>query len=196
MDFRRFLVRSIQRIINNVGRLGDRVTVVGRSNNNYVIHFNDSRDQVFIWHHGPWSIDGALMAMDAWILNTILEEVNLPLIPIWVQIWGFPLEYQIPDIATRLAHTIGIMDQIDWIDVMPRNLKYMRIRVWINPKAPLIAGCMLQQDDGVMHWVEFRYENVYKVCRRCEIIGHTMPYCPHLNLDIERMIGEQMELIN
>ena len=57
MDFRRFSVRSVQRIINNAWRLRDRVTVVGRSNHNYVIHVNDSKDQVFIWQHRPWSID-------------------------------------------------------------------------------------------------------------------------------------------
>ncbi|XWS61231.1 hypothetical protein CRYUN_Cryun07bG0108100 [Craigia yunnanensis] len=79
---------------------------------------------------------------------------------------------------------------------MPRNLRYMRLKVWINPHAPLIAGCMLRMDDRVMHWVDFHYERVYKVCRRCGIIGHSSPYYPHLNPDIERMIGEQMEIIN
>ena len=107
MDFRRFSVRSVQRIINNAWRLRDRVTVVGRSNHNYVIHFNDSKDQVFIWQHRPWSIDWALMVMDVWRPNTVLGEVNLPLILIWVQIWGLPLEYQIPNIARKLAQTIG-----------------------------------------------------------------------------------------
>ena len=49
MDVRRFSVRTIQRIINSVWRLRDSVIVVGRANKNYILHFNDSRDQVFIW---------------------------------------------------------------------------------------------------------------------------------------------------
>ena len=72
----------------------------------------------------------------------------------------------------------------------------MRVHVWIEPTAPLIASCMLRVDDGVMIWTKFRYKKVYKVCKRCGIIGHTTPHCPHSNLDIERMIGNQIELIN
>ena len=55
-----------------------------------------------------------------------------------------------PGIARRLAVILGIMVQVDWSDVMLRNLRYMRVRVWIESNAPLIAGCVLRQDDGVM----------------------------------------------
>ena len=72
----------------------------------------------------------------------------------------------------------------------------MRVRVWIDPNAPLIVGWMLRQDDEVMIWVEFRYEWVHKICKRCGIIGHSTTHYPHLNLNIERMVKEQMEHIN
>ena len=86
MEFKRFSVRIIQRIINNAWRVRDSVTVVGRVNSNYILHFNNSKDQVFIWHHGPWSVDGALMAMYACRSNIVLGEIILLMIPIWVQI--------------------------------------------------------------------------------------------------------------
>ena len=79
---------------------------------------------------------------------------------------------------------------------MARNLRFMRVRTWIDPSAPLISGCMLRRDDSVMIWIEFKYGRVYKFCRCCGIIGHSMAHYPHLNPDIERMIGEQMEAIN
>lgn len=72
----------------------------------------------------------------------------------------------------------------------------MRVRVWLDPNTPMIAGCMLRYDDGVMVWVEFRYEKVHKFCRRYGIIEHSTAQCPHLNLEIERMIEKQMEIIN
>ena len=53
MDVKRFSVRTIQKIINNAWRVRDIVTVVESANNNYILHFNDSRDQVFIWQHEP-----------------------------------------------------------------------------------------------------------------------------------------------
>ena len=72
----------------------------------------------------------------------------------------------------------------------------MRVRVWIDRNTLLMAGSMLRCDDGVMTWVEFRYERIHTVCMRCGIIGHTAPHCPHLNLDIERMINDQIESNN
>ena len=103
MNIRRFFVRTVQQIINRAWRLRDRVIVVGRANNNYVIQFNNVHDLNFMWQHGPWSLDGALMAMDIWRPNLILSEVYLPLIPIWVQLWELPLKYQNPTIARRFA---------------------------------------------------------------------------------------------
>ena len=37
---------------------------------------------------------------------------------------------------------------------MPRNLRFMRVRVWLDPNEPMIANYMLRQDDGVMVWIE------------------------------------------
>ena len=72
----------------------------------------------------------------------------------------------------------------------------MRVRVWIDPNTPLMADSMLRRDDGVITWVEFRYERIHTVCMRCGIIGHTAPHCPHLNPDIEKMINDQIESNN
>ena len=80
MDFKRFSVRTVQQIINRAWRLRDKITLVGKANNNYVIHFNNVHDFNFMWQHGPWSLNGALMAMDIWRPNLILIEVYLPLI--------------------------------------------------------------------------------------------------------------------
>ena len=106
------------------------------------------------------------------------------------------MEYQTPDVARRLTQIIDPVALIDWSEVMPRNLRFMRVRTWINHSAPLIVGCMLRQDDGVMIWIKFKYERVYKYCQRCGIMGHSPAHCPHFNPAIERVIGHQMETIN
>ena len=51
------------------------------------------------------------------------------------------------------------------------------------------------QCDGVMTWVEFRYERVHKVSKRWGLIGNFAPHYLHQNSDIERMINDQMEAI-
>ena len=95
-----------------------------------------------------------------------------------------------------IAQSIDDVSLVDWDHVIPRNILFMRVRVWINPNYPLLTGCMIKKDHGVLTWIEFRYERVYKVCKRCGIIGHSIPHCPHSNSEIEHMINEQIEGIH
>ena len=90
---------------------------------------------------------------------------------------------------------IGPITHVDWDSMVSRNIWFMQFRVWLNPNSSFLASCMIKRDDGVMTWMDFRYERVYKVCKRCRIIDHFTPHYPHLNLDIERMINNQMESI-
>ena len=55
---------------------------------------------------------------------------------------------------------------------------------------------MVKRDDGVLSRIEFRYERVYKVCKRCGIIDHSVLHCPRTNPKIEKMINNQMEGIH
>ncbi|OMP08986.1 hypothetical protein COLO4_05925 [Corchorus olitorius] len=117
--------------------------------------------------------------------------------PIWVQLWDLPLEYQIPTVATRLAENAGLqVITVDWADVIPRNITFMRVQVLIDRLEPLVAGTFMQQDDGVVIWVEFRYETNSQVCLTCGIIGHTHPNCPHNKWEIEEMITERLNRVD
>ena len=77
IDIRRFLIQMVQRSINRSWRIRDRVTMVGREWNYFVLHYNNNQDQRFILEHSPWSLEGALMAMDVWRPNTPLNSINL-----------------------------------------------------------------------------------------------------------------------
>ncbi|XVF56040.1 hypothetical protein PTKIN_Ptkin06aG0085000 [Pterospermum kingtungense] len=95
----------------------------------------------------------------------------------------------------RVARIAGPTIMVDWANVAPRNLRFMRVSVWMDTEQPLVEGCMLRRDDGVMMWLRFRYERVGKICRRCGVIRHSNPHCPFLNPEIERMIQSQLEYV-
>nr|POF20391.1 hypothetical protein CFP56_39673 [Quercus suber] len=51
---------------------------------------------------------------------------------------------------------MGIVDRVDREDRIPRNIRFMRIKVRIDPWLPVIAGFMLCLDDGSRVWVQCR----------------------------------------
>ncbi|OMO78934.1 Endonuclease/exonuclease/phosphatase [Corchorus olitorius] len=65
--------------------------------------------------------------------------------------------------AERLVRAAGEVIGVDWEDVRPRNIRFMRVRIAIHYKLPLAPGC------------------------------HSYNFCPWSNAEIERMISERME---
>ncbi|XWS65330.1 hypothetical protein CRYUN_Cryun05aG0103400 [Craigia yunnanensis] len=87
--------------------------------------------------------------------------------------------------ARHIVQSIGDVSLVVWDHIIPRNIRFIRVSVWISPNYPLLVRCMAKRNDGVLTWIEFRYERVCKVCKRYGIIGHTTPNCSHSNPKIE-----------
>ena len=86
---------------------------------------------------------------------------------------------------------MGIFEGIYLDDRVPRNIRFMRIRVKIDPWAPLLTSFMLRLDDGAYVWVQYRYERVHKICKRCGLIGHTRGQCSQNLEEVETSLYMQ-----
>lgn len=126
-------------------------------------------DLLHIFNEGPWVVDGALLVLERWRPNLVLNHLQLNYISVWVQLHGFPLEHQYPKLGERMGQ---LMERVDWEDKLPRNIRFMRIKVRIDPWLLVIAGFMLRLDDGFRVWIQCRYERVHKLCIRCGSIRH------------------------
>ena len=102
-----------------------------------------------------------------------MNKFHLNFVSIWVQLHGLPLEYHYPELAERMGQMIGSFEKIDWDDRLPRNIRYMRIKVRLNPFMPIVSGFMHHLDNGTRTWIQCRYERVHKLCTKCRFIGRT-----------------------
>ncbi|OMO50603.1 Endonuclease/exonuclease/phosphatase [Corchorus olitorius] len=194
-DIRVFSVSYLQNLVRREWRSTGAIQVVGRQGKLYTIFVENEADRNKIFQQGPYAFQGAFFVVDWWRTNSVLRQIVPDQVPLWLQLWDLPLEYQVPSIAQRMASLAGEVIDIDWMNVIPRNIRYMRVRIWIDPHKPLVSGTMLQMDDGRLTKITFSYERVCKICLKCGIIGHTTPHCPHDNMDIERVLNEQMRKI-
>ncbi|KAL0009102.1 hypothetical protein SO802_010604 [Lithocarpus litseifolius] len=87
-----------------------------------------------------------------------------------------------------MGQLVGIVERVDWEDKIPRNIRFIRVKVRINPWLLVIAGFMLRLDDGARIWIQCRYEIVHKLCTRYGLIGHTRGQCTHNMEEVELMI--------
>jgi hypothetical protein len=84
-----------------------------------------------------------------------------------------------------MGHILGVYERIDWDENLPCNIRFMRIRVRVDPWLPLMAGFMLRLDNGDRIWIQCRYERVHKLSTKCDLIGHSRAQCTYLMEDIE-----------
>ena len=105
------------------------------------------------------------------------------------------MEYQYPELAKRTGQLMGIVEKVDWEDRIPRNVRFMRVKVRIDPWVPMIAGFMLRLNDGARVWLQCRYERVHKLCTRCGLIGHTRGQCTYSMDEVEVMLFKQRHRI-
>jgi|UniRef100_A0A2N9F2J8 hypothetical protein len=195
LDYRRFSMPHLQQLINNAWHIRGNVTVVGRNSHYYILHFDVLDDLLYICGEGPWALDGALLVLERWRNNIVLDGLQLNFVSLWIQLHGLPLEYHHPDLAIHMGHILGVYERIDWNRNLPRNIRFMRIRVRVDPWLPLMASFMLKLDNRDRIWIQCRYERVHKLSTKCGLIGHSCAQCTYLMEDIEQFLHRQRQRI-
>ncbi|OMO73972.1 hypothetical protein COLO4_26770 [Corchorus olitorius] len=176
MDIRKFSSANIQRMVNQAWRCLGTTTVKGRADDKYLIHLDHPVDRKVALERTPWSLEGALFVTVKWNPNTPLSQLKLERMEAWLQIWDLPIEYQQPHVAETMAQVAGEVIRLDWDDSPTRNIRYMRVRIAVDPRKPLAAGCTLEMDNGYTMRIPFSYKKVTKLCLSCGIVGHTMGF--------------------
>jgi len=103
LDYQKFSMSFFQNIINATWRLRGPVTVVVRESYFYILHFEYNEDLQHICNEGLWALEGALLVLEKWRPNLVLNHLHLNYISIWVQFHGLPLEYQYPELAEYIG---------------------------------------------------------------------------------------------
>jgi hypothetical protein len=135
------------------------------------------------------------LVLERWRNNIVLDGLQLNFVSLWIQLHGLPLEYHHPDLAIRMGHILGVYERIDWDENLPRNIRFMCIRVRVDPWLPLMASFMLRLDNGDRIWIKCRYECVYKLCTKCGLISHSRAQCTYLMEGIEQFRHWQRQRI-
>lgn len=75
---------------------------------------------------------------------------------------------------------------------MQQSMEYMRVRVHIPIRRPLIPSAHLRLENGDPTWVQFGYERLFKVCFNCGCVGHLNQHCPYSFSQTEHIIRNRI----
>nr|XP_017257879.1 PREDICTED: uncharacterized protein At4g02000-like [Daucus carota subsp. sativus] len=148
--------------------------------NLFLFSFATKEDRDKILADSPWSVMGNLLALVLWNPDLSLAEIDFSSVQFWVQAHGLPLGRMNKDVAKELAAKIGRLVEVDCIgEGIQLHRSFLRFRVELNIKKPLVPGFILKRSGLSDLWIEFKYERLSKFCYECGRIGHDEDSCKY-----------------
>ncbi|KAI8018418.1 hypothetical protein LOK49_LG04G02792 [Camellia lanceoleosa] len=93
-----------------------------------------------IAENGPYAIEGALLVVDYWKPDLVMENLVMDKMAIWGKLHGLPMECFTEEAEFRLERAIGDIDKVDIDTLMPHNIWFLRISMRIPIDGPLTSG--------------------------------------------------------
>lgn len=182
LDTRTFTPDRLADRLTRLWKLDSPFWVEGQVGNYFLFKFSYPLDLDFVIENGPWSVDNSLLVVDRLLPNMALHSMRVVAIPVWVQLWGLPLDYHIPNVARDLGNVIGMTMHSDVGEVLySSQLNFLQVKVQIEPRLPLVQNIRIRLDNEIVCTVECKFERVFRSCSSCHQIGHQVSVCPLSN---------------
>lgn len=106
--------------------------------NLFIITVQDESTATWILNQMPWAVMKLNFSVQRWPPELALEELQLELVPLWVQNHVLPLNLSSETNVGRLAREIG-----EFLDFENPSLArvFLRVKVVVNTLNPLVIGC-------------------------------------------------------
>lgn len=138
-------------------------------------------------------MDGRIITFRPGFRDLVLSNLNFNRIKLWVRVHGMPLSHLDVEWGVKALRHVGIAVRIDGGYQEVPGEPDIRVQLLIDVSKPLIPGCFLPLSSDCVMWVYFRYEGVFKFCKKCGSIGHYTCNCSMTDYDASRFIGSYFD---
>ncbi|CAL1357004.1 unnamed protein product [Linum trigynum] len=137
-----------------------------------VFQFPSAATGKWVFKSGPWHFQGNPVYFRKWFpgIQPVTPAIETP--PIWVKLWGIPLEYHSFEGHEWIASTIGAPLWMDHTTRVGAQLGYAKVCVDLAADCGFPGKVRLYPDDDPSFEIEIEYLNKPLVCDRCGIYGH------------------------
>ncbi|KAK9158105.1 hypothetical protein Scep_004679 [Stephania cephalantha] len=134
--------------------------------NIFQISFPDEPKRDHVVNHGPWLFEKSLFAMTQWHEKIVLDPKTFTTSAFWVQIYKLPLQYRDPAAVEQIGERIDVVIESNsgFATEGIEQRKYMRVKVEISLRSPLMRGLCLEMDEKSNLWVIFKNERLPSFC--------------------------------
>lgn len=149
----------------------------------FLFNFERKDELNRIIRDSPWTVMGFLLVLDVWTPLTPITDMVLDHCAFWIQFHGLPREGMSRMNCVRMGARVGTILAIeDPVGVAGCSRGFVRVRVMIDLKNPLMAGFWVPRSGMHKIWVLVRYKKLQHFCYSCSRVGHDLKSCRYERL--------------
>ncbi|KAK4254135.1 hypothetical protein QN277_009558 [Acacia crassicarpa] len=154
--------------------------------NAFLFRFTRQEDFNHVLKGRPWSIQGALLNIQAWDDYMVFQEVSFDWCPFWIQFHGLPHVAFNNENAIIMGNVVGRVMMYESPTTQGRlSRTFIKARVLVNILNPLIPGFWVPRPHRDSIWVTVQYERLQNYYYDCGRIGHEARNCKSLPEHLE-----------
>lgn len=157
----------------------------------FTVIFANLEDKERIFEGGSYLLKNTGLFMRHWEDSYSPHQEKMLAAPVWVRLFGLPIESWDPEILEGISNAIGSLAKVSESTKRGRYTSYVRICVYMNISDPLPEYIELEYHDEI--WQQpMDYEHIPFRCRRCHEYEHLFKLCP-LNVGEETTRKAEVE---
>ncbi|KAJ9550215.1 hypothetical protein OSB04_014260 [Centaurea solstitialis] len=147
----------------------------------FFFKFNSDQGLNFVYENGPWLFNGMPIFIQRWQPGLCFDKPDLQTVPLWVNIYGLPLDVWDYEIISRIASVVGEPVSVDrYTDEMCEtksgiaNFARVLVNVSADYELPSYIDAIIL---GKLR--KFKTEFLWKPkrCSHCKVFGHDFEGC-------------------
>ena len=137
----------------------------------FIVIFTNLLDKERIFEWGPYFYNNAGLFLRQWEECYNLDQEQFLVAPVWVRLFGLPMDFWDPDILEGIGNSLGSFVKIAETTWRRRYTSFSRIYVYMNISEPFPENIELEYDGKI--WLQLLdYEHIPFCYRRCHKYGH------------------------
>ncbi|XP_059455041.1 uncharacterized protein LOC132185261 [Corylus avellana] len=144
--------------------------------NLFLLDFEHSWDKSHVLEGRPWVFEGSLFAVEDFDGVTPQAEIEFEKVAFWVRMLNMPLACMCKDVGLQIGASLGSVEEVDTDEEGIGWGEYLRVRIKLDLKRPLLRGKTLKVEGRVVK-VVFQYEKLPRYCFHCGCISHGRAGC-------------------
>ncbi|KNA14740.1 hypothetical protein SOVF_104690 [Spinacia oleracea] len=143
----------------------------------FIFLCSHSQDVVALLEQHTTVLHGRIIIFRKGGIGLVLGELDFDQGCLWIRVTRLPLGRLDPGWAVQCLQHVGFVEKLNFQGSDLPNEPEYRAKVYFDFSIPLIPGCFVPLGEGQAIWVYFRYEGVFKFCKKCGLMGHYTSKC-------------------